>query len=119
MAGACPSSLWCHGYMTDANGPNANTANADDILTCTDLQAAVGGAVNLQAMGMSCSISNSPNWPQTARSLHTGGVNTCFADGSVHWISDFIQLGTGPTNLGIWDKLNLSNDGAPIDASTF
>ena len=119
MAGACPSSLWCHGYLTDANGPNCNMANSDDILTCTDVQNAVGGATNLQAMGMSCSFSNSPNWQQTARSLHTAGVNTCFADGSVHWISDFIQLGTGPGSLGVWDKLNLSNDGTPIDQSQY
>ncbi len=42
MAGACPSSLWCHGYLTDANGPNCNMANSDDILTCTDVQNAVG-----------------------------------------------------------------------------
>ena len=57
---------------------------------------------------------------QGPRSLHTGGINTCFADGSVHFISDFVQLGTNtnnPANLGVWDKLNLSNDGLPIDAS--
>ena len=89
------------------------------MLTCSDVETAVGGEINLTAMGMSCSPTNYPNWQQTARSLHPGGVNTCFADGSVHFISDFIQLGTGPGNLGVWDKLNLSYDGQPIDAGSY
>ena len=122
MGGACPSSLWGHGYITDDNGPNCNQTNADDVLTCTDIQTAVGGATNLITLGMSCSTGPWPNWQQTARSMHGGGVNTCFADGSVHWISDFVQTSTGaaaPPNLSVWDKLNLSNDGLPIDSSTF
>ena len=92
-------------------------------MTCTDVLAAVGGSstneVPLIALGMSCWTGNSPNWQQGARSMHGGGVDTCFCDGSVHWISDFIQLGTSSSNLGVWDKLNLSNDGYPIDASSF
>ena len=119
MSGACPSSLWCHGYLTDDNGPNCNMTNGDDVLTCTDIQAGVGGATNLITLNMSCSPGPWPNWQQSARSMHAGGVNTCFADGSVHWISDFVQTGTGPGSLGVWDKLNLSNDGQTIDASTF
>jgi prepilin-type processing-associated H-X9-DG protein len=54
--------------------------------------------------------------------LHPNGVNVCRADGSVRFISDFIELGTNgtaPGCLGVWDKLNLSNDGLPIDASKF
>jgi prepilin-type N-terminal cleavage/methylation domain-containing protein/prepilin-type processing-associated H-X9-DG protein len=120
MSGACPSSLWCQGYLTDANGPNCNMTNADDVQACADIQNAVGGAANLITLGMSCSAGPWPNWQQTARSQHGGGVNTCFADGSVHWITDFIQINTsGPGSLGVWDKLNLSNDGLAIDASSF
>ena len=51
--------------------------------------------------------------------MHPGGVTTCFCDGSVHFIRDYIQLGTDAAHLGVWDKLNLSNDGFPIDASTY
>ncbi len=51
-----------------------------------------------------------------------GGVNVCLADGSVRFISDFIELGTAgtpPQCLGVWNKLNLSRDGLPIDASKY
>ena len=59
--------------------------------------------------------------------MHPGGVNVCFADGSVHFISDFIQLGNNTSGvfpptaamLGVWDKLNLSCDGLPIDTSSY
>ncbi len=119
MGGACPSALWAHGYLTDANGPNCNQTNSDDVLTCSDIQTATGGATNLISLGMSCYSGNLNNGQQAARSMHGGGVMTCFCDGSVHWISDFIQLGSGYSSLGVWDKLNLSNDGFPIDASSF
>ena len=119
MSGACPSALWGHGYIGDDNGPNCNQPLADDVLTCTDIWTAVGGETNLIQLGMACSNGNWPNSQQTIRSLHGGGANTCFADGSVHFISDFIQTCTGAGSLGVWDKLNLSNDGQTIDASTF
>ena len=66
-----------------------------------------------------CYPYNTFNCQQTARSLHTDGVSVALCDGSVRFISDFVQLGTGPSNLGVWDKLNLSHDGQPIDASQY
>jgi prepilin-type N-terminal cleavage/methylation domain-containing protein/prepilin-type processing-associated H-X9-DG protein len=126
MAGACPSALWAHGYFGNDNGPNCSQKDADDPLACADVQKAVGGAASLIQMGMSCDAGGFPNWQQTARSMHSGGVNTCFADGSVHFISDSVELGTSPAAgnlppkcLGVWDKLNLSNDGEVVDASKF
>jgi hypothetical protein len=44
------------------------------------------------------------------------------ADGSVRFISDYIQLGTdgiAPGCLGVWDKINLSNDGETVSTSNF
>jgi prepilin-type N-terminal cleavage/methylation domain-containing protein/prepilin-type processing-associated H-X9-DG protein len=117
--GGGPSAMWGQGYINDDNGPNSNSLLADDPITCSDTWNAVGGGPQLAQLGMACYNGNAPNWQQTARSLHAGGVNTCFADGSVHFISDFIQLGTGSGSLGVWDKLNLSNDHFPIDASTY
>jgi prepilin-type N-terminal cleavage/methylation domain-containing protein/prepilin-type processing-associated H-X9-DG protein len=122
MSGACPSALWGHGYISDANGPNCNMTQADDPRACSQIQTAVGGATPLIQMGMSCYAGDSPDVQQASRSMHAGGVNVCLADGSVRFISDFIELGTNgtpPACLGVWDKLNLSNDGQPIDASKF
>ncbi len=127
MSGACPSALWAHGYLTDANGPNCSQPNGDDVMTCTDLQTAhnPGGDVRMVELGMSCWPGNCPNWQQGARSLHrTGGsgVNVCMADGSVHFISDFVQTGTNgtmPQSLGVWDMLNLANDGQVIPPDSY
>ncbi|HEV3416535.1 MAG TPA: DUF1559 domain-containing protein [Pirellulales bacterium] len=130
MSGAAPSALWAHGYIVDHSSPNSQNSD-DDMLSCTDVQTAVGGSSGsgsqgqkvLIQMGMGCWSGNGPNSQQAARSMHIGGVNTCFADGSVRFISDYVQTTTMSvppgTNLGVWDKLNLSNDGQPIDASQF
>jgi prepilin-type N-terminal cleavage/methylation domain-containing protein/prepilin-type processing-associated H-X9-DG protein len=136
MSGAAPSALWGHGYFGDDNGPNnRGFPQADDIQSCTDVKSAIGGGnpttgeTLLMKMGMSCGVINAnnlANWQQTVRSMHVGGANVCFADGSVHFISDFIEVGTSPgsdapidANLGVWDKLNLSNDRLPVDPSKY
>ena len=105
--------------MTDDNGPNCTQLNADDIRSCTDVAAAVGGQSVLSQYNMPCSSSNSPDWQQTPRSLHPGGVNVAFCDGSVHFINDLVELGTSATNLGVWDELILSNDGFAIDNAKY
>jgi hypothetical protein len=66
-------------------------------------------------------------------------VQCVFCDGSVHWINDTINLGsevtttTSTTNpdgattttstttitLGVWDCLNLSNDGNTFQADAY
>jgi len=122
MSGACPSACWGHGYISDANGPNSAMTNADDERACSDVQNAVGGAAQLIALNMSCWPGNSPDVQQTSRSLHAAGVNTCFCDGSVHFISDFIDKSAGwaaPTPWHVWDKLNLSNDHQSIDGNSY
>jgi prepilin-type N-terminal cleavage/methylation domain-containing protein/prepilin-type processing-associated H-X9-DG protein len=133
MSGACPSALWAHGFISDANGPNCNMTRGDDSRTCSDVELALGGTSGpgsqgekqVIQMGMSCDELNANDVQQGARSLHTGGVNVCLADGSVRFISDFVetdasdQYTSSPTHLAVWDKLNLSNDGLPIDASKY
>ncbi len=128
MSGACPSALWADGSWGDDNGPNSNQPKADDCLACGDIKNAVGGSVALAQMGMACSEDNGPscwpNWQQTARSMHGGGVNIALADGSVRWINDYIDISSGniansPPTFSVWDRLNLSNDGQPLDSSQF
>ncbi len=124
LSGAGPSSVWGHGYIGDANGPNAPAILADDIAGCSDVIDEVGGAAELAAMGMGCCCSSGPppsrnNWQVASRSMHPGGVLSCFADGSVHFIGDFIQLGINPNVLGVWDRLNLSTDGEAVDNTAF
>jgi prepilin-type N-terminal cleavage/methylation domain-containing protein/prepilin-type processing-associated H-X9-DG protein len=120
------SALWCHGYIQDDDGPNAMYPAADDERTCSEVQAKFGGVTGLIRMGMPCWDGNGPDFQQTTRSMHSGGVTVAMCDGSVHWISDFIDLGTNALNggvppkcLGLWDKLNLSNDGQAFNNNAF
>jgi prepilin-type N-terminal cleavage/methylation domain-containing protein/prepilin-type processing-associated H-X9-DG protein len=127
MSGGCASALWAHGSWGDDNGPDSNQPAADDLISCTDVQNALGGSNGiavLQKLGMACSNGNWPNWQQTARSMHTGGVNIALADGSVRWINDYIDISSGnisanPPTFSVWDRLNLSRDGQPLNGGSF
>jgi prepilin-type N-terminal cleavage/methylation domain-containing protein/prepilin-type processing-associated H-X9-DG protein len=67
-----------------------------------------------------CSTNNDPRAPcvastplfQAARSRHTNGVNVLFCDGSVHFITNGIDLFT-------WQALGSTNGGEPINASQY
>ncbi len=125
------SALWAHGYVQDDNGPNAIFPRADDERTCTEIQQAFGGSSGdgskgeamLMKMGMPCWSGNGADFQQTTRSMHSGGVYVSMCDGSVQWINDFIEVGitygSPPQALGLWDKLNLSNDGQAIDSRKY
>ena len=117
MSGACPSSLWAHGYHGDCRGPNANSPAADDVMACTAIQSKMGGVAGLQKIGMPCSNGDWPNFQQTMRSTHISGVLACFADGSIRLISDYVQSDPGgfDPEPAVWDKINLSSDGFAYD----
>jgi prepilin-type N-terminal cleavage/methylation domain-containing protein/prepilin-type processing-associated H-X9-DG protein len=119
MGGGCASALYAHGYYGDDNGPNCNYILADDVFSCDQVIAALGGTDGtvLIPLGMPCYNGDAASHQQTSRSLHSGGVQVVYCDGSVQWISDTIQLGTGSTNLGVWDMLNLSADGQLFDTT--
>lgn len=119
MSGGCPSSLWAHGRIGDANGPNSPQLNADDLLGCDAVRTATGdsGGTKLQEMGMPCSAGSRPNYQQTARSQHEGGIFVNLADGSVRFLGDYIDITSSP--LSVWDRLNASSDGMVLSHDKF
>lgn len=119
MSGACPSGLWGHGRWGDDNGPNSPQNDADDVLICSAIRTAVGGTANLNLMGMPCSGGDHPNFQQTARSTHEGSVFTVFVDGSVHAISDYVDITGVSGRLSIWEQLNASCDGEVLAHDKF
>jgi len=118
----CSSALWNHGSAGDDNGPNCAYPNSDDMMSGAALRNAYT-AEALQTEGLPVAYVDYPNWQQTPRSTHAGGVNAALADGSVRWIDDYIDVtgnvnGTPPV-FSLWDRLNASADGQPVDSSKF
>jgi len=118
MAAAGASSMWGHG-SDDFMGPNACVPSSDNLLNCNDIISAVTQTV----MDRECMQCNPGDTGTQAgpRSRHSGGIHVCMADGSAHFISDFIEKGTSWDINGaqffVWQRLNASKDQLPIDAS--
>ncbi len=58
----------------------------------------------------------------SVRSQHTGGVFAAMCDGSVQFISDFVDVGNElaglsckPENFGVWQRYQCPDDGEVID----
>ncbi|MBR5160805.1 MAG: DUF1559 domain-containing protein [Thermoguttaceae bacterium] len=117
LGGAGQSAIACCGYNGDARGPNAKNQLADDLYGGSKVLEQIDFD-QLVIIGMAC-YNSSNNSQATARSSHPGGVQTTFCDGSVHWISDGISVGTSETDLGVWDKLLLSCDGFSLSSADF
>jgi len=129
MGGAGPSAVAACGYLGDARGPNNQYPKSDDIPDCDGIQAAFGGEAGLAAQGMGCctGVNGSANRQAAPRSLHAaGGVLCSLCDGSVRWISNYIQVTgtaindtTGTHRFSVWDRLLLSQDGQPLSDDAF
>jgi prepilin-type N-terminal cleavage/methylation domain-containing protein len=136
MGSAGASSLFGHG-MGKNMGPNVNFP--DNLLGCKALQDSAGGPGELASQGMSC-WDGDGSTKATMRSQHAGGVFTCFCDASVHWLSNNIDHGTNgeipgteqakrsdtpnpdppsASDYHVWERLNCSADGFPVDGSAF
>lgn len=121
LGNAGSSSLWAHGgSFGDAYGPNCMEELADDTTNCDQIKATVGGSKTLAGMSMGCwdckNYAGTEELGQaTARSMHQGGVFLSMVDGSVRWVSDYIQvLPSTAANFSTWDRLMLSADGQPV-----
>jgi len=112
-----------------------NGNGGDDIEGCDHVMITYTGTATpnraqfavIEQMGMPCSWSlNYANVKTGSRGMHTDGVYVCFADGSVHWISDYVELGVGGDGQssvgwhpGVWDLLYTSADEHVIEANKF
>lgn len=106
------------------SSPNDCAFGNDDVLTGSlILENAGQSSLELECMGVS-SFDRSAQ--TTSRSQHVGGVMTAFADGSVHFITDFVDTGEpfagdlpdllpeprcSDRYVGVWQALNSANDG--------
>ena len=117
LGGAGPSAIACCGYSGDAKGPNAKNGSSDDIFGGKEVLEQIDFD-QLVVIGMAC-YNSANNSQATSRSAHPGGVQTAFCDGSVHWITDGISVGSDANNLGVWDKLLLPCDGFSLSTADF
>jgi type II secretory pathway pseudopilin PulG len=132
------SGLFGHGtqtaYYSQGNagydlGPNysGNGTDGDAVPTCAIAITAAGGTfAQLSRLGMGCfSTGTADNKVTGPKSMHPGGVQSVFCDGSVHWLDDSIQLGqnnsslTSTSAIGIWDMLFLSADGGSLPQDVY
>ena len=107
-----PRGVWAMGYpgasITAANAigdcttPNDANEGSDDIQGCPDFYYPASALAITWAAPPGSPTSVGP--AGSAGSRHPGGVNVCFCDGSVRFVSDFVEQ-------GIWFQLLSSNDG--------
>ena len=119
--GLCGSNFHCRHATNGVNAVNECLPGQDDIFNGANIVAQVGeGKLRSECMyndpGVNVSGQN------VVRSIHPGGVFAAMADGSVQFLSDFIQAGTlgsssfigiNDTDLqsmGVWQYLNISAD---------
>jgi prepilin-type N-terminal cleavage/methylation domain-containing protein/prepilin-type processing-associated H-X9-DG protein len=112
-----PRGVWALGYpgssITAANAigdcptPNDNRETSDDVQGCPDFY--YTGIGTRDRIGCNTGFANLgwPSWQAQSRSRHSGGVNVCLADGSVHFVRDSIDQ-------GVWFRLLSADDGAPV-----
>lgn len=127
MGTAGASALFCYGGHGDANGPNACAAAADDIEGCSYLQTTDPGLDTLLSECMGC-CKNCTSYQATVRSQHIKGAFLAFCDGSVHYVTNYIDTagswgvtGKGSSavlncsRMSLWDRLIASADGQLVD----
>ncbi len=127
--GQCGASSVCsygNNVQPAIPGPNICVPLADDQ---NEGETVVNIAIGEDRAKRECMfLDSSPNWQSFPRSSHVGGIVVGFADGSVHYIGDYIESGSvtcGPRDAcnvnqyRTWQHLIASGDGQPVDLSKF
>lgn len=118
--GMCGSSFHCRHIM---HPPNDCEPGTDDIFGVGDILAQTSSeSLSAECMGIAPGVDASGQ--SVVRSLHPGGANVAMADGSVQFISDFVQAGdfvisgagvsenqVNDEDFLLWQRLNTSRDG--------
>jgi prepilin-type processing-associated H-X9-DG protein/prepilin-type N-terminal cleavage/methylation domain-containing protein len=101
------SSVTAANAISDCTTPNDRNEGSDDVLGCPVFW--YPGIGSRDAIGCSTGFANLgwPSWQAQARSRHSGGVNVCFADGSVRFVSDYVAQ-------GVWFYMLSTSDGVPF-----
>ena len=112
-----PRGVWAMGFpgssITAANAigdcPTPNDANetSDDVQGCPGFYYPGIGVKDRIGCNKGFLNLGWPSWQAQSRSMHLGGVNVCFADGSVRFLSNTIDQGA-------WFRLLSANDGNPV-----
>ena len=108
------SLLAMYGAGGDDAGPNACGPSGDDIVAVDLCSSPAAPKDNSAAQDcMSCSGGGSFD-QQTVRSKHPGGAHIAYADGSVQFISDDIEVSSGTASpcCTAWDYMIASGDQA-------
>jgi prepilin-type processing-associated H-X9-DG protein len=115
-----PRGVWALGFpsssIVNASRDNTNptpnnylgtSGQGDEIALCQKVSNAFWTPDLGPAFGMGCTGNGKEMTSGQSRSLHSGGVNTAFADGSVHFVKNSIDQAT-------WCLLLSKADGFPI-----
>lgn len=96
----------------DGSAPNSKEPQSDDMENC-----AIAGLLGVPPMGC---FDNNSTGQMTSRSVHTGGLQSLLADGSVRFISENIDFsrsnqGCGPANArGVWQRIHTRGGGEVV-----
>lgn len=124
--GMCGSNFHCRHA---AYGINSCTGYDDDLFGDADVQADVGDG-RLRAECMRPDVGVNQSGQSVVRSRHPGGAHVALADGSVQFLTDFIDQGNmsigayitdaqwkNPDLFRTWQRLNVSGDSYAIETA--